>query len=670
LREIHPYNLAGNQVAGVLELCRRPQKTQDPVICPLCHETFHFDDKFRKHLGGELEEFALFALPRGQEIEYDSDSSSDGAPSLGSAPRADSLHTISPDATQSLEDTHDPAYGASIPNQSPDDDQNLNQNYYSNSRSDMTPTPDDRPVTDSIPSTIHMFPRPPSWNGNENLRQDSPLREESLTYRQTGFPPSRDMFRAEQDVNLQTRSQSPATSPMKLSFASRSPISRCRLAGNHISALYQGLGPCQGCEASKAHFLALNAKLLTREALIDQLVDVQNHLEDKDIFGNTPLHFLADSGPTDRHHIPRFITHSTGLFHSNCDNENFLHVLDPSNLGSELPLLLQWVYVSLGGVLLRQRTYDGKTVLHCLIARNISVKLLTAILPIFQSAKSNIDARDNHGQTAIELFYQKWILVTRTHEEWNELQGVLDVYAPNLKVVRRPENEISFFTFPPGSSPSDVSAILSGQSPSRHRSGDLSTAAQEQKLSEMRTTMLNSRLNPHVTDYCGRNGLHCLFHTICTTPEPDISWKAHEQDLMEMLSSGVEILNYDRFGSTPLHSILATTTTDRQHDKFRAFLIGKIIPRAPGVANMRNKEGNTALHLACGAGLVACVEMLLAHRSDIDALNYAGRSVISQAKLMRITGEQNVQIGQCIMLVERANGFEFPYRLEDLLSHA
>jgi ankyrin repeat protein len=458
--------------------------------------------------------------------------------------------------------------------------------------------------------------------------------------------------------------------------SSHPPLSRCRLADNQFFVPTLELGPCQGCEASKAHYVASAAKFLTKEALIDQVENVRAHLHEFDIFGNTPLHFLASSGPTSRQHIKIFIGNKLDIYRTNCDNANFLHVLDPSNLGNELPLLLQETFIQ-APTLLRARTYHGQTVLHSLLSRNISVDMLIAILPIFQSARNNIYARDNQGLTAMEVFCNNWLSAEDSHqrsqEDWDTLQGVIDVHVPNLKLLLHNERHATPVTLPSSSSRSDIGKLLAGQSPNGRFSGDLSSAAQNLRYQEMRSIMTESVSNPSAYDYRGRNGLHCFAHTIRLLPDPNMSCEIHRQDLLDLLTSGVDPTDFDRLGSTPLHSILSTCYNS-DDEKLRAFLINVMLRRASGApdVHMRDRRGEIPLHLACRAGLVACVEVLLCHKSDLDVLNYAGRSVIFEAKQAKVLKERTYpeeaeRIQLCIGLVEKAGGFEFPSPREDLV---
>ena len=76
--DCHSADFAEGQLEAISEVCKSALTTRDKVDCPLCFEQFQLDKHFRKHLGGELEELALFVLPKGQSLVDDSSSESDG----------------------------------------------------------------------------------------------------------------------------------------------------------------------------------------------------------------------------------------------------------------------------------------------------------------------------------------------------------------------------------------------------------------------------------------------------------------------------------------------------------------------------------------------------------------------------------------------------------------
>lgn len=133
----------------------------------------------------------------------------------------------------------------------------------------------------------------------------------------------------------------------------------------------------------------------------------------------------------------------------------------------------------------------------------------------------------------------------------------------------------------------------------------------------------------------------CLFQyfkrlrEVCHEDKATIRWVLY---LLDVLPSGTACYGINRLGSTPLHAMLSTCYGG-QDERLRAFLINVMLRGADGApapeVHMRDRRGEIPLHVACKAGLVTCVEVLLCHKSNIDALNNAGRSVIFEAKQLR-----------------------------------
>jgi hypothetical protein len=59
-----------------------------------------------------------------------------------------------------------------------------------------------------------------------------------------------------------------------------------------------------------------------------------------------------------------------------------------------------------------------------------------------------------------------------------------------------------------------------------------------------------------------------------------------------------------------------------------------MLRKASGASDIhiRDRRGEISLHLVCRAGLIACVEILLYYKSDLDILNYVDRFVIFKIK--------------------------------------
>jgi hypothetical protein len=82
--------------------------------------------------------------------------------------------------------------------------------------------------------------------------------------------------------------------------------------------------------------------------------------------------------------------------------------------------------------------------------------------------------------------------------------------------------------------------------------------------------------------------------------------------------------------------------------------------------HLRDRNGNTALHLACKSGRVPVVEILLAMEANVNARNYSGLSAIAEARKANILLEGAEKIQQCIDLVRKAGGVDDPLQEDDL----
>jgi ankyrin repeat protein len=437
------------------------------------------------------------------------------------------------------------------------------------------------------------------------------------------------------------------------------------LAGNRFYTPNLEMGPCQGCGASRAHYVAAIARNFPLDILQDQIEMIKQHMQDKDIFGNIPLHFIASSGPTSVEQLKLFISCWEDQYWSNLDGECYLHTLDPSAIEADLPHFLRELCVR-HKRLLRARTYDGRTVLHCLLARIHDMSTVGKVLPIFQSARVNMHARDNRGKTAFDFLCERWSSRSfrRTAEQLDQLKHILACHVPNMKLMRCGD-QILIVTVPPNSTPEEIERICDGQSPKGRYSDDFSQPAQVQRYREMRDVIQESLRNPLAQDYRGRNGLHCFAHRLHLMSESENVAEECKQDLMELLDKGVGPNEYDMNKQTPLHVFLSAHHNP-QSQKLRSFLSNLLIARSMGhndeIIHMRDANGDTPLHLACKAGLVACVAKLLTHLANVNALNYRGRSVIYEAKQAKMSKNpaEAAKIQSCIELVEKANGKEDP----------
>lgn len=76
MRQIHKNTFTEKQLPAISVLCKRNAEPIGDSKCPLCAQSFPTSKSLQRHLGGEMEELALFVLPRGEGLSGDSDSDS------------------------------------------------------------------------------------------------------------------------------------------------------------------------------------------------------------------------------------------------------------------------------------------------------------------------------------------------------------------------------------------------------------------------------------------------------------------------------------------------------------------------------------------------------------------------------------------------------------------
>jgi hypothetical protein len=94
----HKGTFGKKQLRAITFMCKPSHPSS--MECPLCFKSFATVDTFRRHLGGEMEELALFVLPRTQPLDddFDSDNEWDDDSNASSPsqqePMADSLEGV------------------------------------------------------------------------------------------------------------------------------------------------------------------------------------------------------------------------------------------------------------------------------------------------------------------------------------------------------------------------------------------------------------------------------------------------------------------------------------------------------------------------------------------------------------------------------------------------
>jgi ankyrin repeat protein len=415
------------------------------------------------------------------------------------------------------------------------------------------------------------------------------------------------------------------------------PLSRCSRAHDEHYRIKIDVEACEMCGASKAHYLAIVANTIKKQVLFQRLHTDVTDINPLDSGQNTPLHFLASSGP-EPGRIQIFERAGANILSKNGNGDTFLHVLEPSKLrGPHLTELLTWSVMK--GVDLKRRNYDGKNFLHCLVERRLNhddwINVLTALQsapkrPIASDSSHSpltdcLLARDNRGRTVLEIIC--------ANPDSSYLQD-LGYFLP----ISQFDHHFGY-----------TDAALGRSRPTAE--------SLQEKDKIMRNTVLLSANDPTAKNPGDdMSALSCLAHIVRLCPEYETDLQplfARETELKKCLKYGVDPNDYDCSGSPPLHHFVSTFRNNESDDK-TADLIAWLIFYGADV-NMRNAKGESALHVACQLGRVSCVKKLIMYKANVQALDYRWEGIIVSAKhWMDKNRENNARIQECIELVCRA----------------
>ncbi len=341
----------------------------------------------------------------------------------------------------------------------------------------------------------------------------------------------------------------------------------------------------------------------------------------RDIFGNTPLHAAAAAGlgVDDL----RFLQ-SVGaeLFARNEKGELFLHLLHPHHKHESLIKILDWAFEQ--KVDFRLTTYDGTTVLHALCKHNMSTFALQHMWSFLRSLGSDINVRDRWGKNAVD--YMKIALekeLSQGAQPSVSAQGLETLISSNLpRYESRQETDVA----PQEDMDAVVQAMM--RDPEQIQQSDRA----------MFEVFRESEINPSVQDHHGRNALHCLAYILRFWDFGNRRLfhpaEARLQGVLSALRWKVPLNTYDRYGLTPLHSFLAYPRYNESGAELSRIIETLLMNGADPIT--RDREGNTALHIACSNGRVEGVEALLRflrrdvhlHRRATSARNNKGRTPV------------------------------------------
>jgi len=345
-----------------------------------------------------------------------------------------------------------------------------------------------------------------------------------------------------------------------------------------------------------------------------------------DLFGNSILHVAASLGAPVQYLI-ELIEQNANVYAKNKAGETFLHLIHVPTEGDDVCTLFD---------VLKTRNFDfserddhGQTCLHILTRSWHPQQYLVKVIRKLDSLGwPLLNSRDNLGHS---LWEQRKHPFTQTASldaaEDTIFRQSLDLnYEFNHERSAKSALESNRYT----NYPTDQASVDTTESPQRygHHAGLLKTI---NKAGEV----------PWFEDSDGNNGLHCLAEVAFYIPTSgNFKNQAQFLDLMEdedsgsrretyldgLLAAGVDPNNYNKDGITPIMAFI-THTHPTEDDETMTRILTKLI-KAKANIHRRNRQGETALHLAVKFGRRAATNFLLKNGANVHARNKNGEGVL------------------------------------------
>jgi ankyrin repeat protein len=402
------------------------------------------------------------------------------------------------------------------------------------------------------------------------------------------------------------------------------PGSECAWAKRveHIARVGE-VGKCSECNASIMHSAAAGGGSLAPDTFRHLVNKYKGYINSRDMFGNTPLHAAAATGLGANEFQ---VLHEAGadLIARNDKGETFLHLIAKDHKQDSSIRILEWA--SDQKIPFKLSTFDGKTILHSICEKNVSWSVFSTMLPFLRTLGTDINLRDRWGKTAMD-YLKDSLALQSTYQDMptvvpEELDRLLENYVPRYKDRDNAEHPQD-----------DVEAALS-------------TPVLALSDGAMFDVVMRSEQDPSAQDGDGKNALHCLAHILrFPTFDGRAQPPTFRYHLVELCchSSKVNVNAYDRWGSTPLHSFLAYPRAN-DDEKVLADIVKTLLDNGAD-PNMRDRDGNTALHLACFHGHFLCMQLLRAflqkdatmYKNAVRARNDRGQSPVKKTLLFMDT---------------------------------
>jgi hypothetical protein len=207
------------------------------------------------------------------------------------------------------------------------------------------------------------------------------------------------------------------------------------------------------------------------------------------------------------------------------------------------------------------------------------------------------------------------------------------------------------------------SNTIPAQQPPVERSGAASSLLRPDSLTEEEQAFIykHARLievariafdMPVIEDVEGRNGLQCLAEASLSlgisnkrkrdqsSPDhPSMRLKLRYKLVKEAVAAGVDVNNYDKKGNTVLMSFV-TFMHDGEDDKMLSKLLYYLIHNGANL-DWRNRQGETALHIAVRLGRKVATQVLLESGANVHARTLEGKGILNIGEMYYFQAKDN-----------------------------
>lgn len=386
---------------------------------------------------------------------------------------------------------------------------------------------------------------------------------------------------------------------------------------------------------------------LTDPALFEEVIKSRSlSINEPDNEGNLCIHFAVGAGASLDKLV---ILQRAGAYVAQANNhgQTLLHILDPHLYGPMMPEILAFALRQ--GLSFSQRDHDGKTPLHHLLGRTITLAHVHDLMPFLQIAGRSLTFLDRDGNTPLDVVKGNWQRMD---------QGV---HLPRIEAMFKACNVPLAFR----SSSGNWSKVLAPM-PDVSKLAIISS-------SNLLNIINRSHQEPYFQDRFGQNVLHALAafsfranHPISCSMTPWELLKCLQHRLGNSANVGVDVNQFNSDGLTPLHCFLTATFDLSQDIPWLVPECVEALLQSGADPELRDRDGNTALHLACSRGRFVCAGKIIGNLFSrcgerryihcLSAVNDRGKTAVehAEASMSSETSEANARRKQCINFVRAA----------------